>query len=164
MSDPTVSMVQHGIRSAMCVPLMQGKDILGVIYGDRTSTSKVYTDEDIDFFAGIAQQVTIGLINCKLMRDQEQMIRLNHDIDLARRIQKNLFPTDLPNRADLRVAALNEPGARVSGDYYDVIERDDGVTVLIELLPQRVDLARWIARVAANIGALGNRRRGAVGD
>jgi len=126
MADPTVSMVQHGIRSAMCVPLIQEKDVLGVIYGDRTSTSTAYTDEDIDFFAGIAQQVTIGLINCKLMKNQEQMIRLNHDIDLARRIQTGLFPTELPNRKDLKLAALNEPGARVSGDYYDVIEREDG--------------------------------------
>lgn len=125
-TDPTVSMVQHGIRSAMCVPLIQDDQILGVVYGDRTSTSTVYTDEDIDFFAGIAQQVTIGLINTRLMRDQEQMIRLNHDIDLARRIQTGLFPTSLPNHDRLKVAALNEPGARVSGDYYDVIEHEDG--------------------------------------
>ncbi len=125
-SDPTMSMVQHGIRSAMCVPLKQDDEILGVVYGDRTSTATPYTDEDIDFFAGIAQQISIGLINSRLMRDQERMARLNHDIDLARRIQTGLFPTELPHTDRFRVAALNEPGARVSGDYYDVIERDDG--------------------------------------
>lgn len=124
--DPTVSMVQHGIRSAMCVPLTQDDDILGVVYGDRTSTATPYTDEDIDFFAGIAQQISIGLINSRLMRDQERMIRLNHDIDLARSIQTGLFPTALPHTDRLHVVALNEPGARVSGDYYDVIEREDG--------------------------------------
>lgn len=126
MADPTVSMVQHGIRSAMCVPLIQEDEILGVVYGDRTTTSTSYSDEDIDFFAGIAQQVTIGLINTRLMRAQEQSIRLNHDIDLARRIQNGLFPTALPDHDKLKVVALNEPGARVSGDYYDVIEREDG--------------------------------------
>jgi len=153
MADPTVSMVQHGIRSAMCVPLIQDKDILGVIYGDRTSTSTAYTDEDIDFFAGIAQQVTIGLINCRLMRDQAQMIRLNHDIDLARRIQTGLFPTDLPNRKDLRMAALNEPGARVSGDYYDVFEREDGRVwcLIADVTGEGVAAAMLMANLQAGV-------------
>ena len=124
--DPTVSMVQHGIRSAMCVPLLHGEETLGVVYGDRLSTSTAYTDEDIDFLAGIAQQVTIGLINCHLVEEQQQMARLQHEINLARTIQTGLFPADLPKRPDLRIAALNEPGQRVSGDYYDVIETDDG--------------------------------------
>ncbi len=125
-ADPTVSMVQHGIRSAMCVPLVHGDEILGVIYGDRISTSTPYGSEDIDFLAGIAQQVSIGLINGYLLEEQQQMIRLNHDIDVARGIQTGLFPTDLPNRPELKVAALNDPGDRVSGDYYDIIETKDG--------------------------------------
>ncbi len=125
-ADPTVSMVQHGIRSAMCVPLIHADQTLGVIYGDRVSTSTTYTNEDIDFLAAIARQVSIGLINCNLMDDQRQMERLNRDIDMARNIQAGLFPAALPNRADLRVAVLNDPGQKVSGDYYDVMERPDG--------------------------------------
>ncbi len=124
--DPTVSMVQHGIRSAMCVPLIHGDETIGVIYGDRLSTSTAYTDEDIDFLAGIAQQVTIGVINSRLAEDQQEMIRLNHDIDLARSIQTGLFPSVLPDRPGFHVAALNDPGHHVSGDYYDVIDADDG--------------------------------------
>ena len=69
-NDPTVSMVQHGIRSAMCVPLIHGDQVLGVIYGDKTRSSVAYTDEDIDFLAGIAQQVSIGLINAPLVEEQ----------------------------------------------------------------------------------------------
>ena len=65
--DPTVSMVQHGIRSAMCVPLLHHDETFGVIYGDRTTTPTPYTNEDIDFLAAIAQQVSIGLINVRLM-------------------------------------------------------------------------------------------------
>jgi serine phosphatase RsbU (regulator of sigma subunit) len=125
-ADPTVSMVQHGIRSAMCVPLVHGEEILGVVYGDRTSASTPYGTEDIDFLAGIAQQVSIGLINGYLLEEQQQMIRLNHDIDVARSIQTGLFPTNLPDRPDLAAAAVNDPGDRVSGDYYDVLETEDG--------------------------------------
>lgn len=125
-ADPTVSMVQHGIRSAMCVPLLDREGTLGVIYGDRTTTSTHYTDEDIDFFAAIASQVAIGLINARLMEDQKDMIRMARDLDLARTIQTGLFPSELPDGNGFAVAALNEPGASVSGDYYDVIPRSDG--------------------------------------
>ncbi len=124
--DPTVSMVQHGIRSAMCVPMIHGDEILGIIYGDRTSTSTVYTGEDIDFFAAIAQQIAIGLVNGRLMESQRQMALMEHDLDVARNIQQSLFPGKLPDKPGVSVAALNDPGRRVSGDYYDVIERDDG--------------------------------------
>lgn len=125
-SDPTVSMVQHGIRSAMCVPMLHGEQTLGVLYGDRTTTSTTYTAEDIDFFAAIARQVSIGLVNAHLLEDQRRMERMHHDLDVARKIQAGLFPSVLPNRDKLRVAALNDPGQGVSGDYYDVLERADG--------------------------------------
>ncbi|MBI3834005.1 MAG: SpoIIE family protein phosphatase [Planctomycetes bacterium] len=124
--DPTMSIVQQGIRSAMCVPLLQGSEVIGIIYGDRSSTATAYQDEDIDFFAAIARQISIGLINSRLLEDQQQMARLHRDLDLARSIQGGLFPASLPNRQGLRVAALNDPGRRVSGDYYDVIEIPDG--------------------------------------
>lgn len=125
-ADPTVSMVQQGIRSAMCVPLMSTDTILGVVYGDRVSTSASYSEEDIDFLAGIAKQVSIGLINCRLLDEQQEMARLRREMELARTIQTGLFPKTLPNRSELKVAAINDPGDRVSGDYYDVIDVGDG--------------------------------------
>jgi sigma-B regulation protein RsbU (phosphoserine phosphatase) len=54
------------------------------------------------------------------------MIRLNRDLDLARTIQNGLLPSSLPNGERFKVAALNDPGQHISGDYYDVIERSDG--------------------------------------
>ena len=156
-ADPTVSMVQHGIRSAMCVPMLHQNETLGVIYGDQTRTARAYSEEDIDFFAAIAQQASIGLINARLAEDQEQMIRLNRDIDLARTIQTGLLPTALPRRDDLHIAALNDPGARISGDYYDVVERDDGrVWFLIadvtgEGIPAALIMANLQAAVRATI-------------
>jgi serine phosphatase RsbU (regulator of sigma subunit) len=157
-ADPTVSMVQHGIRSAMCVPLVHGENTIGVIYGDRTTTSTSYTSEDIDFFAAIARQISIGIINAQLLEDQKQMVALQHDLDLARNIQNGLFPKNLPNTAELRIAALNDPGRRVSGDYYDVIQRPDGrvwclvADVTGEGAPAAIQMANLQAVVRATIG------------
>ena len=124
--DPTLSIVQHGIRSAMCVPLAHHDEVLGVIYGDRTSTSAEYTKEDIDFLAAIARQASIGLINARHAEEQKKLAQLQHDLDLARQIQTELLPAHMPAEPEFEVAALNDPGNRVSGDYYDVIETGDG--------------------------------------
>ncbi len=157
-ADPTVSMAQQGIRSAMCVPLLHRDQTLGVVYGDRISTSTSYTDEDIDFLAGIARQVSIGLINCQLVEEQREMARLNQEIDLARSIQTGLFPAAFPSRADFKVAAINDPGQRVSGDYYDVIETGDGriwcliADVTGEGVPAALLMANLQAAVRLTIG------------
>ena len=129
--DPTVSMVQQGIRSAMCVPLVTDDGTLGVIYGDRTSTAATYSEEDIDFLSGIARLVTIGLINARLLAEQRRLAELDAEINTAREIQTGLFPRDLPDRDDLRIVAVNDPGRRVSGDYYDVVECDDGCVAFL---------------------------------
>ena len=89
------------------------------------------SQENIDFFAGIARQVSIGLVNHRLLEEHKRNAQLQHDIELARKIQTRLFPANLPQREDVRMAALNEPGNRVSGDYYDVIELEDGRVVLL---------------------------------
>ncbi len=129
--DPTISMVQHGIRSAMCVPLKNNDDILGVIYGDRVSTGTIYTKEDVDFLAGIARQVTIGLINARLLEEQKAKLAMDAELQVARNIQRKLFPPELPDRDNLAISALNEPGRTVSGDYYDVLERPDGSVAIL---------------------------------
>ncbi len=151
--DPTVSMVQHGIRSAMCVPLLHGEETMGVIYGDRVRSSVVYSDEDIDFLAGIARQVTIGLINGRLLDEQRRMELLKRDVELARKIQTGLLPAKLPARDDLKIAAINDPGQRVSGDYYDVIELDDGRVwcVMADVTGEGVAAALLMANLQAAV-------------
>ncbi len=124
--DPTVSMVQHGICSALCVPLKHDDEVLGVIYGDRTSTGTQYNKEDLDFLAALARQVTIGLINGRLVDEQKKKLALEKEINLAREIQEGLFPVSLPEHDHMTFAVLNDPGRLVSGDYYDVVEMKDG--------------------------------------
>jgi phosphoserine phosphatase RsbU/P len=125
--DPTVSMVQHGILSAMCVPLKHDDEVLGVVYGDRTTTGTQYTKEDVDFLGAIARQVTISLINSRLLEEQQDKVALEREINLAREIQTGLFPRNLPAEESYTIAALNDPGRLVSGDYYDVVRLGGGM-------------------------------------
>jgi sigma-B regulation protein RsbU (phosphoserine phosphatase) len=51
---------------------------------------------------------------------------LEHELELARRVQESLFPGDLPMPPGVRLAAVNQPARVVSGDLYDVVSIDPG--------------------------------------
>ena len=50
--------------------------------------------------------------------------QLEHELDLARQVQRSLFPSPLPEVHGMRLAAVNQPARIVSGDLYDVIVID----------------------------------------
>jgi sigma-B regulation protein RsbU (phosphoserine phosphatase) len=129
--DPIMSIVQQGTRSAMCVPLAYKEEVLGIIYGDRISTTRRYLQEDVDFLAALAELVTIGLVNSRLLQLEKDAIFLQGEIAVARQIQNGLFPDNLQLSQHVMIAALNEPGREVSGDYYDVVAMSRGRVGLI---------------------------------
>lgn len=129
--DPTASMIASRIRSAMCVPMEYHGKVRGVIYGDRISSTGGYVKEDIDYFAALGRLGAMGLANVQLVAEMQQRERIEVQLQLARQIQSQLFPAE-PLRLDgLLIDALNDPGQRISGDYYDYFTRRDGLVTLI---------------------------------
>ena len=55
---------------------------------------------------------------------------IEHELDLARRVQEALSPAALPAIPGIRLAAMNRPARIVSGDLYDVIRVDPERLVL----------------------------------
>ena len=49
---------------------------------------------------------------------------IEHELELARQVQRSLFPSPLPKLRGVRLAAVNQPARIVSGDLYDVIVID----------------------------------------
>lgn len=56
-----------------------------------------------------------------LIEKQRQHQRLENEIEIAREVQRQLFPRSLPVLPGLEVAAICRPARVVSGDYYDFI-------------------------------------------
>ena len=55
---------------------------------------------------------------------QVRSSQFEHELDLARQVQRSLFPSPLPQVHGVRLAAVNHPARIVSGDLYDVIVID----------------------------------------
>lgn len=52
--------------------------------------------------------------------------RLEGDLKLAREVQTSLFPTQIPTVNGYEIIAVSETRRRVSGEYYDVLQRRCG--------------------------------------
>jgi sigma-B regulation protein RsbU (phosphoserine phosphatase) len=50
--------------------------------------------------------------------------QLEHELELARQVQRGLFPSPLPHVTGIHLAAVNRPARIVSGDLYDAIVID----------------------------------------
>lgn len=62
------SIVYHGIRSAVCAPLLYQDDILGVIHLDSNQVASDFTEEDLKLLTGIASQAAVAIQNASLFK------------------------------------------------------------------------------------------------
>ena len=85
-------------------------------YGDRPFEE--WELEFIDLLGSIAGSA-IDEIHSR--RTRESLIRIERDLQLARQIQQNTFPTRLPDLAGFEIEAWTEPAEETGGDTYDVI-------------------------------------------
>ena len=69
---------------------------------------------------------TLGFVAARstLRRDQ-QLKEIQNELDVARRIQLSILPTEFPTSVNFRVAARYVPVTSVAGDFYDYTVADD---------------------------------------
>ncbi len=91
----------YGIRSAMCVPLWRHRDdIIGVLFLDRTSTDKPFTEDDLDLLFAIGNQAAIGI----------QQSRLQEKIRQESQIRNNLMRFHSPSVVDMLMKQSYQAG------------------------------------------------------
>ena len=103
------------------VPIRQGETTAGVvILGPRIGDAE-YTEQDLDFCAGIVAQAAVALENAWRVRDTLYRKQLEKELSLAASIQKDLFPQTMPPLRATALAARNRQAREVGGDYYDAL-------------------------------------------
>lgn len=117
------SLYEMGIE--VIVPMqIQGKTKGLIILGKRINNMD-YTDADIEFIFSVGSLAIISLENRRLFKEELEKQKLEEELDLAREIQKNLFPQSIPTFNSFDIAAVNVSSKQVGGDYYDIIKIND---------------------------------------
>ena len=63
------SIVAQGIRSVMCVPLILGDDVLGLIQVDTSSDPQAFKEADLEILSGVCAETAVALKNFQLYSD-----------------------------------------------------------------------------------------------
>jgi len=134
------------VRSLVCAPLKVGEKVIGAIVLAST-LPMAYEARELKLLSTLALQSATAIENARLFErtveaaeERERLLALNQaaeltkagyerELELAARIQMDLFPSALPSLDGYDVAARNRPAKRCGGDYYDALPAGDGATL-----------------------------------
>jgi tetratricopeptide (TPR) repeat protein len=120
------SVVRHGLRSILCLPLIAKRELMGLIYLDNRLVGGLFTEEKIKLLKILVNQAAISIENARLYREMKEKTRMEEELRLGREIQMKLLPRQTPESTGLKLKGLMEPAKEIGGDYYDFIPCDEG--------------------------------------
>jgi phosphoserine phosphatase RsbU/P len=101
-------------------------DLLGILYLDSRAPSSTFSALDREVVRSLAHEAATLIDNARLFAAARVKARLDHDIEIASKIQQGLLPKELPNLPDVAVSGSTLACYSVGGDCFDVIELDGG--------------------------------------
>jgi phosphoserine phosphatase RsbU/P len=114
-----------GTSSIMVASLLYGKQNMGVLAIANGPRGAPFSQGDFVVFKSIAEQSAFALYNAIIYSEANEKKRLDHDLEIARDIQRVLLPAEPPAVKGFEISGVNIPARQVSGDYFDYIKIDD---------------------------------------
>jgi sigma-B regulation protein RsbU (phosphoserine phosphatase) len=113
-----------GSGSVMAAALRYGNQDLGVLAIANGPMGPAFSQGDFVVFKSIAEQSAFALYNAIIYSMANEKKRLDHDLEIARDIQRILLPSEAPAINGFQISGINVPARQVSGDYFDYIQVD----------------------------------------
>ena len=128
----TMYALQTGEHLLIGFPLVIRNDFYGVMVVEEDAEARRFRSKRVEIANSIAQQVVLSIQNEHLQLEMVVRERFEHEVELARQIQKTFLPEHLPEIPGWELAATWLTARQVGGDFYDVIELpDDRLGLLI---------------------------------
>lgn len=106
----------------MAVPVGIKNDLFGILLAEEAPGGRRFRSRRLEIITGIAQQAALAIQNNRLQEEMVARERLEHEVQVARGIQKTFIPDKLPDPPGWELAARWKTARQVGGDFYDVIE------------------------------------------
>jgi serine phosphatase RsbU (regulator of sigma subunit)/anti-sigma regulatory factor (Ser/Thr protein kinase) len=114
----------------MVVPLVSQGELIGLLNLGPRRSEQEYSADDRKLLADLAGHAAPAVRVAQLVREQQAEIRererIEGELEVARLIQQQFLPHELPELPGWQVAAYYQPARQVGGDFYDFLELPDG--------------------------------------
>ena len=130
---PEMSVANLELRSVVCVPLIRVRtgslqdtlaasvhDAVGVLYMDSRLSAADLSVGNREILQTLALEASTILENARLLSEEREKQRLEEELNIARSIQRDLLPSQLPTDGWFRAAGSSISSRQVGGDYFDV--------------------------------------------
>ncbi len=129
-ASPQERDVLRQVNAELLLPLPGREGLMGVMALGPKRSEESYTPTDLRILQSVAAQTGLALevteLAESLASEAAQRERLHREIEIAREVQQRLFPQRIPQVAGVSLAGMCRPALAVGGDYYDLIELEDG--------------------------------------
>lgn len=113
------------VYSILSVPLLCKGDLIGVLSLFNKKTGSGFDNDDQRLLSIIASQSSQVIENARLYEEEKQLRQIEQELEMARLIQNQLLPKEIPNIAGFDLAGMSYAAKEVGGDYFDFIELEN---------------------------------------
>lgn len=108
-----------------CLPLVKEEHVLGTLNLGYWEPHP-FDAETRSFLDLMARYAALAIDNARLHAIELEKARIEHELQVARTVQRSLMPRTTPELPGWEIAALWQPARVVGGDMYDLIALSNG--------------------------------------
>ena len=113
------SLISKNIRSILCAPLWSKEGIIGLIYVDSKKGGRSFSEDELELFTAIGNQVAVAFQNIRTQEKLWQKKRVERELEIAASIQQSFFPSTFPSCPNYNFGVRTMSAHNVGGDFYD---------------------------------------------
>jgi sigma-B regulation protein RsbU (phosphoserine phosphatase) len=147
-------------RSIVCVPLLLGEKLVGVLQALNPRHKPCFEDQDLEVFEAYGAMAATAIEKVRWQESMIQQQKADQELEIAQEIQSRFLSQQF-NRAeaDFQLSVYSHSAFQVGGDFYDVQERADGsyAVVLGDVTGKGVPAALLMAQVLSEFRNIASR-------
>jgi len=138
------SIVAYDLRTVICVPLRKPQvqttrgaesgalgEPMGALYVDSRFASRDISSVSNDILHAIATEAASLIENARLVQTEESAKRYQQELSIAASIQQRLMSVTIPEVPFARLCGRNLACKEIGGDFFDALNTDEGLTVVL---------------------------------
>jgi phosphoserine phosphatase RsbU/P len=140
------SIVAYDLRTVICIPLRKlqvqtrgrsgtepgaAGEAMGALYVDSRFASRDISKVSGDILHVVATEAASLIENARLVQAEEEARRYQQELSIAASIQQRLMAVTIPDVPFARISGKNLSCKEIGGDFFDTVNTDDGLAVVL---------------------------------
>ena len=110
------------VKTLLSVPLSLKGRMIGLLTLFNKKSESGFSSDDQRLLSIIAAQSAHVIEHARLLQKEQELFKLEEEYRMAKEIQLNILPKQIPAIEGYDIFAINIPAKEVGGDYYDFIK------------------------------------------